>query len=110
MVKIMTIKKITIPKRIRELVWKKNIGKKWRGKCYISWCDNKFNVMSAWHVGHNLPESKGGTIDINNLKPICCECNLGMGNRHTIDEWSNMYRELSLNNLEESAIETLTNL
>ena len=28
MVKILTIKKITIPKRIRELVWKKNIGKK----------------------------------------------------------------------------------
>jgi len=110
MVKILTIKKITIPKRIRELVWKKNIGKKWRGKCYISWCDNKFSVMSAWHVGHNLPESKGGTIDINNLKPICCECNLGMGNRHTIDEWSNMYSELSLNKLEESAIETLTNL
>ena len=27
MVKILTIKKITIPKRIRELVWKKNIGK-----------------------------------------------------------------------------------
>ena len=86
-----TIRKKTIPKRVRELVWKTNIGENFKGKCYISWCDNILTVMSAWHVGHNNPESKGGSIDINNLKPICSECNLGMGNRHTIDEWSHMY-------------------
>ena len=99
-----TIKK-SIPKRIRELVWKTNIGKKWEGKCNVTWCDNILTVMSAWHVGHNQPESKGGTLNINNLKPICCECNLGMGNRHTIEEWSNLYT--IFNDTEYSAINIL---
>tara|TARA_B100000427_G_C15383219_1_gene539886 strand:- start:102 stop:449 length:348 start_codon:yes stop_codon:yes gene_type:complete len=85
------MKKISIPKRVREIVWKKYIGKKWRGKCSVSWCDNKFSVLSAWHVGHNKPESKGGDLSIDNLRPICAECNLGMGNRYSIDEWSSEF-------------------
>jgi len=84
--------KLNIPKRIRALVWKQYIGKKWKGKCYVEWCNNKFDVLSSWHVGHNLPESKGGTLNIKNLRPICCDCNLGMGNRYTIDEWSDFYK------------------
>lgn len=110
MVKISTIKKVTIPKRVRELVWKKNVGKKWRGKCYVSWCDNYFNVMSAWHVGHNQPESKGGSIDINNLKPICSECNLGMGNRHTIDEWSSLFSGKVFSDYEKNVIDILESI
>jgi len=44
--------------------------------------------MSAnWHVGHNIPESWGGRTCLNNLRPICSDCNLGMGARMTIDTW-----------------------
>ena len=107
-VKLTTIsKKKNIPKRIRELVWKNNIGEEWKGKCYVAWCDNVFTVLSSWHVGHNKPESKGGTIDINNLKPICCDCNLGMGNRYTIEEWSTEFN--SFNSSENKVIDILKN-
>ena len=83
--------KKTIPKRVRELVWKKYIGKCWSGKCHVSWCDNDFTVLSSWHVGHNNPESKGGDLSIENLRPVCPECNLGMGNKYSIEEWSETF-------------------
>ncbi len=83
--------KDTIPKRLRELVWTTNNSETFTNKCYVSWCDNKINVFN-FQVGHNIPESKGGTLDINNLKPICSNCNLSMGNRYTIDEWCKLVK------------------
>ena len=40
-----TIKRNTLPKAIREQVWLKDMGNKFEGKCYISWCNNKINVF-----------------------------------------------------------------
>ena len=80
------IHKETIPKRIRELVWTTNNGETFMHKCFVTWCNNNINVFN-FQVGHDIPESKGGTIDIDNLKPICGNCNLSMGNRYTITEW-----------------------
>ena len=81
--------KENIPKRIRELVWTTNNGETFSHKCYVSWCDNTINVFN-FQVGHDIPESKGGTIDIDNLKPICSSCNLSMSNKYTITEWSKL--------------------
>jgi 5-methylcytosine-specific restriction endonuclease McrA len=81
--------KETIPKRIRELVWTTNNGETFSHKCYVSWCDNTINVFN-FQVGHDIPESKGGTLDIDNLKPICSNCNLSMSNKYTIKEWSQL--------------------
>jgi len=78
-----------IPKRIRELVWTTNNGETFSHKCYVTWCDNTMNVFN-FQVGHDIPESKGGTIDIDNLKPICASCNLSMSNKYTITEWSKL--------------------
>jgi 5-methylcytosine-specific restriction endonuclease McrA len=78
-----------IPKRIRELVWTTNNGETFSHKCYVTWCDNTINVFN-FQVGHDIPESKGGTIDIDNLKPICTSCNLSMSNKYTITEWSKL--------------------
>ena len=36
-----------------------------------------------FHVGHDQPESEGGTLDVDNLKPICARCNLSMSNQYT---------------------------
>jgi 5-methylcytosine-specific restriction endonuclease McrA len=47
-----------------------------------------------FHVGHNIPESKGGKTNINNLKPICARCNLSMGSQYSIEEWSKMGQRL----------------
>lgn len=79
-------RKETIPKALREQVWLKTIGKKYESTCYIPWCNNIMTVFD-FHVGHNIPESKGGTLSIDNLEAICSRCNLSMGDRYTITEW-----------------------
>lgn len=83
-------RKQRIPKTIRRDVWEKVHGEhNAKGKCYVKWCPRILDKME-FQAGHNIPESKGGTIQLDNLFPICGECNQGMGDRYTIDEWSNM--------------------
>lgn len=82
-------RKANIPKAIREQVWLKTCGKVYEHKCYIHWCKNIMNVFD-FHVGHDQPESKGGTLDINNLEAICARCNFSMSDNYTIQEWQNL--------------------
>ena len=62
-------RKLTIPKAIREQCWIETMGRNFESKCYIPWCKNIINVFD-FHVGHDIPESEGGTLDINNIKPM----------------------------------------
>ena len=78
-----------IPRALREQVWLQNIGKQFEYKCLVKWCQNRINPFD-FNVGHDIPESKGGGTNINNLKPICNRCNLSMGNHYSINEWSKM--------------------
>jgi len=80
-----------LPKRIREVVWSTYNGETYSSKCYVPWCSNMINVFN-YHVGHDVPESKGGTYDIGNLRPICSNCNLSMGNKWTIQEWGKLVK------------------
>tara|TARA_B110000902_G_scaffold264307_1_gene345448 strand:- start:1412 stop:1747 length:336 start_codon:yes stop_codon:yes gene_type:complete len=82
-------KKANIPKAIREQCWIKTFGEKYKSKCFINWCKNDINVFD-FHVGHDKPESKGGTLNVDNLKPICARCNLSMSNNFTIKEWNKL--------------------
>ena len=79
-----------LPKGVREQVWIKSFGKQFESKCFISWCENTINVFD-FHVGHNIPRSKGGNNSLENLKPICSRCNTSMGSNYTIDEWNNKF-------------------
>ncbi len=79
-------KKNNIPKKIREEVWKHYNGSNYKSACKVSWCTNIIDVFN-YHVGHDVPESKGGKLDIINLKPICSNCNLSMGDRFSITDW-----------------------
>lgn len=83
-------KKKQIPKALREQVWIAKMGRKFYGQCLISWCTNEMTCFS-FDCGHNIPESKGGPTNVENLIPICRNCNLGMGNRLTIEEWQKKY-------------------
>ena len=76
-------KKATIPKALREQVWIQTMGRTFEKKCYVHWCTNVINVFD-FHVGHDKPESGGGTLEITNLKPICARCNLSMSDNYTI--------------------------
>ena len=63
-----------LPKALREQVWLKVFGKTFSNKCHITWCSNKITPFDL-HIGHNIPNSKGGTNSIDNLFPICSRCN-----------------------------------
>ena len=68
------------------------ISDKWfKAKCAVSWCQNAITPFS-FQCGHNVPESKGGQTDISNLRPICANCNMSMGDDYTIDEFSKLSR------------------
>lgn len=81
-----------IPKALRNQVWLTHIGKKFEHKCWVTWCKNVITPFS-WECGHNIPESKGGTLDIDNLRPLCSTCNGSMGDQYTIDEFSKLSSE-----------------
>lgn len=85
-----TPKKKVISKKLREEVWLKHFGKIFSSKCPIQWCTREISVFS-FEVGHNIPESKGGRTTIDNLIPICGDCNRSMGDRFTIDEFSKQF-------------------
>ena len=79
-------RKAKIPASVQEAIWIQKMGRIFEGKCLVPWCPNLINVFD-YHAGHNIPESKGGSIDPENLFPICARCNLSMGDRYTYDEW-----------------------
>ena len=87
-------RKANIPKAIREQTWIKTFGKDFEHKCYIDWCENTINVFD-FHVGHDKPESKGGKLCVDNLKPICARCNLSMSNNYSIKEWNKLNNKKS---------------
>ena len=87
-------KKATIPKALREQVWIQTMGRTFEKKCYVHWCTNVINVFD-FHVGHDKPESGGGTLEITNLKPICARCNLSMSDKYTIQEWCDLSEDKS---------------
>lgn len=82
-------RKETIPRALREQVWIRTAGRQFEIQCPIHWCRNIVTVFD-FHVGHNIPERAGGTLDLENLKPLCARCNLSMGSLYTIDEWNHM--------------------
>jgi len=80
--------KAKIPRALREQVWILWCGdKNFKHKCLVEWCENIITPFN-FEVGHNIPESKGGATDINNLRPICSQCNRSMGDEYSIDEFS----------------------
>lgn len=88
-------KKKTIPAALRQQVWILKMGKHFQGKCKTTWCSTIITVYS-FEAGHNIPESKGGTTDIENLIPICRQCNMSMSNTYTFDEWCMFSRSVEV--------------
>jgi len=83
-------KKKRVPKAIREAVWIKHVGRRFDHKCLTHWCPNKMTVFD-FQTSHNIPESKGGSMELDNLYPLCGRCNQSMGNKYTYDEWHDLF-------------------
>jgi 5-methylcytosine-specific restriction endonuclease McrA len=83
-------KKRQIPATIKRLVWNKYIGESiGKNKCYC--CKLTDITQLSFHCGHVISENNGGKIDIDNLRPICQNCNSSMGTKN-MNEFINEYQ------------------
>ncbi|MBU2009191.1 MAG: HNH endonuclease [Chloroflexi bacterium] len=69
-------KRKAIPKPLKEATWKKYFGPEAEGRCYV--CKTAITVFN-FDAGHNKASVKGGKDKLENLRPICHQCNLAMG-------------------------------
>lgn len=69
--------KKSIPSAVKQLVWDKYIGEYiGKTKCY---CCKLIDIkQSSFHCGHVVAEKNGGGMEIENLRPICKNCNSSM--------------------------------
>ena len=65
-----------IPKKTKNDVWNKRNKNNLEGKCF---CCNEILHYDNMECGHIIPFCKGGDINIENLEPICKNCNRDMG-------------------------------
>jgi hypothetical protein len=75
-------KRKTIPKTIRNKVWRKYCGNSLDSKCF---CCQEHLSYECWEAGHVIPDSKGGQPTIENLRPICLACNRSMGTMNMME-------------------------
>jgi 5-methylcytosine-specific restriction endonuclease McrA len=89
------IKKEFIPQtNLRDDVWLKHFDKSDIGNCFC--CNGILNKNSVtWEAGHVQAASKGGNTELDNIKPVCADCNRGKGGMHT----TNMYEYMIRNNM-----------
>jgi 5-methylcytosine-specific restriction endonuclease McrA len=90
-----TKRKKTIPKTIRNQVWRKYCGNKLDAKCFC--CDQEL-AYECWEAGHVIAEANGGNTDIENLRPVCMSCNRSMGKTNMF-EFMKEYNMKGIKNL-----------
>lgn len=76
--------KKNIPKVVKDLCWKKWVGEHVsKTKCFC--CEMNDVTMNQFHCGHVQAEAEGGSLSVENLRPICAGCNLSMGKENLFD-------------------------
>jgi hypothetical protein len=71
-------KKEPIPAAVKTLVWNKWVGEK-EAETGCFCCRVTTISMRHFHCGHVISEKHGGKCTIDNMRPICANCNLSMG-------------------------------
>jgi hypothetical protein len=78
-----------ISPKIRMCVWNRYFGKSETGLCPI--CDKKIRVgKNGFHCGHIISEANNGVTEVDNLRPICADCNINMGAKN----WDDYIKEI----------------
>lgn len=70
--------KSKIPKKLKNDSWDKYVGKE-HGITLCICCNNTQIDSKSFVGGHIISEKNGGKINIDNIVPICSECNSSMG-------------------------------
>ena len=74
------VKKEPFTEWFKNTIWRKTIGTLEKTSCPV--CSLNIISIDSFSAGHILPESKGGMMCLENIMPICSECNTHMGSRH----------------------------
>jgi 5-methylcytosine-specific restriction endonuclease McrA len=69
--------KTSIPKKVRELVWKRHAGLNGSLPCMC--CKTQTITPFNFVAGHVQAAHLGGSMAVDNLRPICSLCNTSMG-------------------------------
>jgi hypothetical protein len=75
---------LKIPATVRNSVWNQNIGVE-IGKSICMCCKSEPITRANFDCGHITAEKNGGTLELNNLRPICKHCNTSMGTENMDD-------------------------
>jgi 5-methylcytosine-specific restriction endonuclease McrA len=76
--KTIKYRKKAIPKALKKMVWDKYIGENVGiSKCMC--CKHQDIRQIEFHCGHVIAEASNGKTTVENLRPICAQCNLSMG-------------------------------
>lgn len=87
---ILTPNKKTIPSPLRFSVWEQFIGiNTMIAKCFV--CRKSQITFQNFSCGHIISEHNGGDLDINNLRPICTNCNSSMKEMN-MDHYIQIYK------------------
>ncbi len=76
-------KSLKIPQSIRHKVWETYMGNYFRTQCPV--CDCNEISVGNFECGHVVSRAKCGLVTVDNLRPICGECNNSMGTQNLID-------------------------
>jgi 5-methylcytosine-specific restriction endonuclease McrA len=87
--KVEKYKKKHIPKPLKKLCWDIHIGSL-VGSTKCLCCKHQDIRQIDFHCGHVIAERNGGTMTIDNLRPICSQCNLSMGVQN-MDEFKKFF-------------------
>jgi hypothetical protein len=69
--------RIKLPKKTRDRVWDKYVGRTEReGKCFV--CKDKITIGN-WECSHVIAVANEGKNNLDNLRPLCKTCNRDMG-------------------------------
>lgn len=77
-------KKAKIPVALKRLVWNKHIGEE-VGKAKCKCCNVTDITQLAFNCGHVVAEANGGEVTLDNLWPICQNCNSSIGTMNMVD-------------------------
>jgi len=65
---------------MRLAVWERWVGQRTRAKCFCCWQANITMLSNhmTFHAGHIISDHNGGDTSVENMLPICRDCNMNM--------------------------------
>ena len=82
-----------IPISLKQRVWKTYFPNNKKKRCPITKC-KKFILSDKFSTGHIVSEDNNGTLDLDNLYPICTGCNSQMGSKNWEDFDNDSYLKI----------------